>query len=297
MRRSILTFLAVFASLSFAGQLPLTVKDISLMLRTGYSSNAVLKELAVRQFGDTFDAEKQNSLLKAGASDDLIKALQSGTYSLSPEQIAAAQQQIVDQAKRRQAEALRERNFDTLYRDQIARQRQAEAMRVPSVAGPNVIHTAVKGDLVSWQNGSLARFDDEKLENKKLIALYFSAHWCGPCRKFTPNLVNYYNQVAPQHPEFEIIFVSSDKSQFGMDTYMRETKMPWPAIDFQKIAGKNEIMKYAGRGIPCLVLIDATGKVVSNSYNGTEYLGPQRVLSDLDGIFAGKTSPQVAAAQ
>jgi nucleoredoxin len=297
MRRCVLTFLAFFCSLVFASQLPLTVKDISLMLRTGFSSNAVLKELAVRHFADTFDAPKQNSLLQAGASDDLIKALKSGIYSLSPEQTAAAQQQILDQARRRRAEAERSRNLDTLYRDQIARERQAGLMGVPSVAGPNVIYTAVKGDLVSWQTGALARFDDEKLRNKKLIALYFSAHWCGPCRKFTPDLVSYYNRVAPQHPEFDIIFVSSDRSQFGMEEYMRDTKMPWPAIDFQKIPNKGEIMKYAGRGIPCLVLIDATGKVVSNSYDGPNYLGPQKVLSDLDGIFAGKLSPQVASAQ
>ncbi|CAM9401327.1 unnamed protein product, partial [Heterosigma akashiwo] len=22
----------------------------------------------------------------------------------------------------------------------------------------------------------------------KVVAIYFSAHWCGPCRKFTPQL-------------------------------------------------------------------------------------------------------------
>src|SRR6266849_7468987 len=93
------------------------------------------------------------------------------------------------------------------------------------------------------------------LEKKKLIALYFSAHWCAPCRKFTPELVEYYNRVATQHPEFEIVFVSFDKSQFAMETYMREANMPWPAVDFPKIGGKEAIRKYAGDGIPCLVLV------------------------------------------
>ena len=155
----------------------------------------------------------------------------------------------------------------------------------------------MKGDLISWHNGSLIRFDDEALEKKKLIALYFSAHWCPPCRKFTPQLVEYYNRVVPQHPEFEIIFVSFDRSQFAMDTYMREANMPWPAIDFAKVPGKEEIRKYAGEEIPCLVLVDASGKVISDSFAGKEYLGPAKVLTDLDAIFAGASSAQVAASR
>lgn len=79
-----------------------------------------------------------------------------------------------------------------------------------------------------------------------------------------------------------------------MEKYMREANMPWPAIDFQKIAGKETIRKYAGRGIPCLVLIDSTGKVVSNSFEGSNYVGPKKVLADLDKIF---TSGSVAQAR
>ena len=30
--------------------------------------------------------------------------------------------------------------------------------------------------------------DTATLANKKTICLYFSAHWCGPCRGFTPKL-------------------------------------------------------------------------------------------------------------
>jgi nucleoredoxin len=70
--------------------------------------------------------------------------------------------------------------------------------------------------------------------------------------------------------------------------------MPWPAIDFQKLKGKDAIRKYAGDGIPCLVLVDATGKVISSTYAGTQYLGPAKVLGDLDAIFAGRVLDNVA---
>ena len=261
------------------------------MLRSGYSSNAVLQELSIRYFAEKLDVEKEKTSLHAGASAELITALKSGTYSLSPEEMTIAQQQIADQAKRRAAEAERSRQFDSLYQSQMARERATARLQAPNA---NAIHELVKGDLVSLHNGALGQFDDEALEKKKLIALYFSAHWCAPCRKFTPELVEYYNRVATEHPEFEIVFVSFDKSQFAMETYMREANMPWPAIDFPKLQDKDAIRKYAGNGIPCLVLVDATGKVISSTYAGAQYLGPAKVLGDLDAIFAGKVLDKVA---
>ena len=159
------------------------------------------------------------------------------------------------------------------------------------------IYNFVKGDLVRPRNGVLVHADDEALSHKKLIAFYFSAHWCAPCRKFTPQLVEYYNRVAAQHPEFEIIFFSLDKSESAMEAYMRETNMPWPAIDYQKLKEKELLKKNAGDGIPSLVLVDQTGKLLSSTYAGSQYLGPAKVLADLDAIFAGNSLPKVAQSQ
>ena len=33
---------------------------------------------------------------------------------------------------------------------------------------------------------------DEVLSDKKILAYYFSAHWCPPCRNFTPILSDFY---------------------------------------------------------------------------------------------------------
>ena len=281
MRRYLFALLFLVTT-ALSGQLPLTVKEISLMLRTGYSSAAIMQELSTRHFADQLNASSEKSLAQAGASADLIDALKSGVYSLSAAQAAIAQQQMADQAKRNAAEAARIRaNNNMTNRDRLAHSHSTPF----AIQGNTTIYEQVKDDLVCWRSGSMTHFDDEALADKKLIGLYFSAHWCGPCRKFTPELVDYYNHVVPQHSELEVIFVSSDRSAAEMETYMREMKMPWPAIDFQKLPQKGAIRKYAGSGIPCLVVVDQTGKVISDSYAGQQYRGPKKVLSDLDAIF------------
>jgi nucleoredoxin len=277
-----------------ASQLPLTAKDVGLMVRMGYSSSVMAQELSTRHFADTIDSTKEADLIKAGVPLELLTALKSGTYSVPPEEIARAQEQIAAQARRRAFEAEQSRKFNTLYQDQLAKER---AVAQVQAANAGAIYNFVKGDLVRPRNGVLVHADDEALAHKKLIALYFSAHWCAPCRKFTPQLVEYYNRVAAQHPEFEIIFFSLDKSESAMEAYMRETNMPWPAIDYQKLKEKELLKKNAGDGIPSLVLVDQTGKLLSSTYAGSQYLGPAKVLADLDAIFAGNSLPKVAQSQ
>lgn len=135
----------------------------------------------------------------------------------------------------------------------------------------------LNGNLVSLQGNALAPFDSTKLAGTKFLAVYYSASWCGPCRKFTPELVRFYKQQKANHPEFEVLFVSNDRSREDMLAYMKTDKMPWPALDF----GKSISFAKAGRGIPCLVVVDETGKVLSDSFEGETYRGPQEVLKDL----------------
>ncbi|MEP6936598.1 MAG: thioredoxin-like domain-containing protein [Chthoniobacterales bacterium] len=293
MRTFLIAFLFLGSAICIAvGRLtPLSAKDIGLMLRTGYSAESVQRELSARHFVPALSAADETVLLQAGATRPLLDSLKSGAFDVSASDASAAQAEVAAQTERRAAQAAEAQKINTLYQNQIAKARAGAPISAPSA---HPVAAALKGDLVSWKNGSIAHFDDEGMPKKKFIALYFSAHWCVPCRKFTPQLVEWYNRVASQHPEFEIVFVSSDRSLFAMETYMREAQMPWPAVEFAKLESKAELKKLGGDGIPSLIAIDASGRMLSSSYNGQQYVGPAKVVADLEAIFAQPPNAKVA---
>ena len=288
--------LLALAPFVFAGNLPpLTSQDISLMLRSGYSSDAVQREVATRHFMGTLDAAGEKNLVQAGASPGLISGLKSGAFAIPASEVSAVQAELAAKEQRRAAQAEESRKLNTLYQAQLAQKRNAPAPVPGAQAG--TIASLVKGELVSSRNGVLRPYLDADFEKKKLIGLYSSAHWCGPCRQFTPKLVAYYNKIAAAHPEFEIVFVSNDKAASAMERYMRDDQMPWPALNFDKVAGNETLRKYFGDSIPCLVIVDENGKVISDTYAGKNYRGPEAVLADLDQLFAGKGPAQLAQAR
>ena len=63
------------------------------------------------------------------------------------------------------------------------------------------------------KNGTLVPLD-QAISDTKFVAVYFSAHWCPPCRNFTPVLNDFYKKVTGKDKKvLEIIFVSSDKDE------------------------------------------------------------------------------------
>jgi nucleoredoxin len=137
--------------------------------------------------------------------------------------------------------------------------------------------------LVVLADGHAKPFDASALAGVKYFAFYYSASWCAPCRAFTPKLVEFYRSFKAQHPNFELIFVNHDEDADAMLEYMKSDAMPWPAVRFDDI-GSTKADKYCGPGIPDLVLVDDHGKVLSDSFSGQDYRGPQAVIEDIQSM-------------
>jgi len=268
---------------SAAGSLPLTNKEITLMLRSGYSSDSVLAEVQSRRVLGTLDPAAKKSIVEFGANAQLVAALESGAYTVSGSEADQARARAAEVAARRHAQIEQDQKFSTLYQAQQAATLAKAASAPPP--GETPILDSLKPKLVRCHDGTISRVDGSELEKKKFVALYYSAHWCVPCRKFTPRLIDYYNRTVAAHPEFEIIFVSSDRSRFGWETYIGEAKMPWLAVDYDQLADLVGVRQLGGNSIPSLLVLDSASHLIASSYDGDTYLGPQNALAALDKIF------------
>merc|ERR1712062_366177 len=116
----------------------------------------------------------------------------------------------------------------------------------------------------------------EALAEKSIVCLYFSAHWCPPCRGFTPVLKDFYEEAKEQG--VEIIFVSSDEDSSAMMSYMKESHGDWYALEHKSKLKDTLDQKYGVEGIPTLVVLRADGSLITKDGRGyVQSKGPMAV--------------------
>ncbi len=151
-------------------------------------------------------------------------------------------------------------------------------------AFPSIFDKVLDGNLLSLKGKKLVSHKNF-VKPTEYYLFYYTASWCGPCQKFTPSLVDFYDSKKPGNDEFEIILVTSDSDEDSMEQYAAEKKMGWPQLKLSKVKDFKKDFKHPGSGIPNLVLTDTAGKILKTSYEGSSYLGPSVVMSHLESLL------------
>lgn len=112
----------------------------------------------------------------------------------------------------------------------------------------------------------------------KHVGLYFSAHWCPPCRAFTPSLVKFRDENAEK--DFEIVFVSLDKSQGDKKKYIKQMEMKWPSIPGAGSKTADSLaQQFEISGIPALIILAPDGSVVTSQGREDVMMSSETALS------------------
>lgn len=94
----------------------------------------------------------------------------------------------------------------------------------------------------------------------KYVGIYFAASWCRTCQLFSPKMVSFRNHFAS---EFEVVFVSSDKSEEEQFAYMKNYGMLWPTITYKAAPALALKDLFDVSFIPMLVVLTPTGELIT----------------------------------
>ena len=95
------------------------------------------------------------------------------------------------------------------------------------------------------------------------VSLYFSAHWCPPCRAFTPELARMHIKLTDNDNDnnptlqWPVIFVSLDKTPAAFLDYFSAMPSSWLAVPFEDDQLRSVLLRKLNvQGIPTLAMLD-----------------------------------------
>jgi len=148
---------------------------------------------------------------------------------------------------------------------------------------PSRIAAALQGVLVDADGKP---YHNDHLGDKKIFAFYFGANWCAPCHAFSPDFVKFLDDALPQHPELAAVLLSNDQQPDQMLAYMKEEKMPFPAVPLKDLNQSSLLSSYAAEMIPHLVIVDRFGKVLAyNDDNHGNRTDPKDTITALNHLL------------
>jgi nucleoredoxin len=138
----------------------------------------------------------------------------------------------------------------------------ARKLIVDRKAFPARVVEDMKGKLVNSLTGApVTRVDD----TTKYFAFYRGAGWCGPCRQFSPSLVKFYKDTKPKSSNFEVYFISGDKTPAEMKSYAKEAGFSWNAVPQERQPQMQIVNRLFTNLIPQFVVTDGQGNVLIDS--------------------------------
>ncbi|GMT16804.1 hypothetical protein PFISCL1PPCAC_8101 [Pristionchus fissidentatus] len=115
-----------------------------------------------------------------------------------------------------------------------------------------------------YKNGGDGKVLDASVLEGKTLGLYFSAHWCPPCRNFTPLLKDFHAELEDDG-EFEIVFVSFDRNETDLNNYLKEAHGNWYYLALGDELIQSLSAKYEVSGIPALIILKPNGELVTKN--------------------------------
>ena len=196
---------------------------------------------------------------KAYASPNVVRQLETQQTALRDALQSAAQ-------KFQAAQKVDMPTIAGLYRAAEQAETAVAEARTSAASGAASVpwHKAMSKARLERANDAGEASRDVSALNGKVVGLYFTASWCGPCHQFSPYLLNLYKRATQQaagagQQAFEVVLVSWDESEGDRLNYAKSHGMEWLALAHEQGDLADLLtLRYAVKAIPSLVVLEVS---------------------------------------
>lgn len=104
----------------------------------------------------------------------------------------------------------------------------------------------------------------------RYFAFIRAANFCPMSQRFMPKLVNFYNEMKPKHPEFEVIYLSCDGNVPDVEQFARTNGFSWPTVTYQRSGYLFQVIPHLQPLMPQFTVMDQRGHVLVSGVGEAE---------------------------
>ena len=129
---------------------------------------------------------------------------------------------------------------------------------------------------------SLSASGPNDLSKADYLLLYRGSAACSRCKRFSPKLVKAYERLRREHENFEVVFLSEDRSEREFDAHLRDRQYPFAVVEYDKLYAAADARTRGGGLMPIVYLVLPDGSVIDHTDANGSGRSAEDVLNRLE---------------
>lgn len=125
---------------------------------------------------------------------------------------------------------------------------------------PSRLVTELQPNLINAATGRPDPLNTNSLP--RYFAFIRAANFCPMSRRFMPKLVQFYSEMKPKHPDFEVIYLSCDGKMPAMEEFAKDNGFSWPTVTYDRSGYLFQVIPHLQPLMPQFTVMDQRGHVL-----------------------------------
>ena len=110
-----------------------------------------------------------------------------------------------------------------------------------------------------------AALPEPVLAGTDYLLIYIGSGDCSRCARFTPELKKAYRELKARHDNFEVVYLSGDRSKAAYERSVAQNELPWRVVPYETMYAAATARSFQSDLMPVVYLVRPDGTVIAST--------------------------------